>query len=106
MGDPAADEFDLGRRHLAIGLGRRHLLVGVMRQQTLQDLALLRLAGDDRGDAFVGLDRVIADVKPQAGLAVLRVLTVAVEAVLREDRPDVAVEADVLGGEARQRSEK
>ena len=64
LGDPAADEFDLGRRHLAIGLGRRHLLVGVMRQQPLQDLALLRLAGDDRGDAFVGLDRLIADVEP------------------------------------------
>ena len=82
LGDPAADEFDLRRRHLAVGFRRRHLLVGVMREQTFQHLALLRLARDDRDDAVVGLDRLIAYVEPQAGLAVLRVLAVAVEAVL------------------------
>ena len=71
-----------------------------MREQTFKHLALLRLARDDRDDAVVGLDRLIADVEPQACLAVLRVLAVTVEAVLREDRADVAVEADILGGEA------
>ena len=70
-----------------------------MREQTFQHLALLRLARDDRDDAVVGLDRLIADVEPQAGFTMLRILAVTVEAVLREDRPDVAVEADVLGGE-------
>ena len=70
-----------------------------MREQTFQHLALLRLARDDCDDTVVGLDRLIAHVEPQAGFTMLRVLTVAVEAVLREDRPDVAVEADVLGGE-------
>ena len=64
LGDPAADEFDLRRRDLSVGFRRRHLLVGVMREQTFQHLALLRLARDDRDDAVVGLDRLIADVEP------------------------------------------
>jgi len=33
-------------------------------------------------------------VEPQVGLPLLAVLTVAVEAVLRQDRPDVAVEVE------------
>ena len=53
-----------------------------MREQAFQHLALLRLAWDDRDDAVVGLDRLIAHVEPQAGFTVLRVLAVAVEAVL------------------------
>ena len=99
LGDPAADEFDLRRRDLAVGFGRRHLLVRIVREQSLEHLALFRFAGDDRRDAVVGLHGFIADVETEVRLTMLRVLAVAVEAVLRKDRPDVAVEADVFRGE-------
>jgi hypothetical protein len=47
----------------------------------------------------MGLHGFIADIETQVRLAMLRVLYVAVEAVLREDRSDVPVETDVFGCE-------
>ena len=102
LGDPASDEFDLRRGDLTVRFGRRHLVVRILRQQPLQHLALLGFAGHDRGDAVVGLHGLITDIETEVRLTMLRILSVTVEAVLREDRTDVAVETDVFRGEARQ----
>ena len=41
-------------------------------------------------------DRLLAQVQPQVGLAMARVGTVAEEAVVRQNRPHVAIELDLL----------
>ena len=106
LGDPAADEFDLRRRHLAVRFRRRHLVVRVMRQQALEDFALLWVSRHDCEAAVVFHQGFGADIQTELRLAVFRILAVAEETVLREDRTDVAVEAEVFGGKSRHQGEK
>ena len=63
------------------------------REDARDQLALVRLAGHDRP----GLDGVVALVEPQVGLAGGAVRAVAGEAVLGQDRPDVAVVFELVG---------
>ena len=95
LGDPAAEEFLLGRRQRLVRFLLRHDVFGVVREDAFDDLALFRLARDD-GDlaALAGLERFFAEIQAQAAFARLRVEAVAMEAGVRHDRTDVAVEAD------------
>ena len=95
LGDPATEEFLLGRRQRLVRFLLRHDVFGVVREDTFDDLALFRLARDD-GDlaALAGLERLFAEIQAQAAFARLRVEAVAMEAGVRHDRTDVAVEAD------------
>ena len=64
--------------------------MGVVRVDPRDEFARERVLRDDRA----GFDRGVPDVEPQLGLALVRVLPVAIEAVFREDRPDVAIEIE------------
>ena len=89
--DPAAQHRDLRGGQLLAALLWRHQQIGVVGLDPVDQLALIRLAGHDRGaSAFELGERAFLGVEPQPGLALVVVGTVAGEAIVREDRPDVA----------------
>lgn len=96
LGDPAAHQRDLLRRDVPIRFRRRHHVVAVVGLEAGDHLALIRLAGDDRRVPTEVARRFLRLIEAQFGLAVLRVLAVAVKAGLREDGADVAVELDLV----------
>ncbi len=69
--------------------------LGVVALDPKDQLALVRLAGHDRQAVALELGkRPFLRVEPQAGFTRLVVGTVAGEAVIGEDRPDIAREID------------
>ena len=94
FGDPTLEELLLFRSQLLVRFGRRHDLFRIGQEQPLHQFARRGVAGDEG----LLLQRVLPDVQAQLGLAVARVVAVAIEAVVREDRPDVAVEFDGFDG--------
>ena len=98
--DPSLHRLDLRRRQPLVRFRRRHQFVFMRTEHAQHDLAFLRLPRHDRGVSAqirVGRTRL---VQPQVRLARLRILAVTVEAVLGEDRPDVAVEVEPFFGRA------
>ena len=78
----------------------RHDLVGVVGEHPPHQFAPLRLAGHDGGLAGVGRPQGrVRIVQPQAALPLGRVRPVALEAVVRQDRPHLPVVVD--GGRGR-----
>ena len=69
---------------------RRHHVIGIGAVIRLTSSLSAGLPGDDRAH----LDGGFAAVEPQVGLAQSAIRTVAGEAILGQDRPDVAVVAD------------
>jgi hypothetical protein len=96
--DPAADQGDLGFREVLARLGGRHVIVLVRGGQTLEEIALVRFAGDNKGFAFGRLEGAVLGVDAVLGFALLVVGAVASEALLGEDGADVAGEIDRLFG--------
>ena len=94
FGDPLLERFFLGGGELLVGFRRRHHRVGIGRVGARDERALGRLAGDDG----IVLDGDFAFVEAEVGLAGGAVGAVAGEAVLREDRADVAVVLELVGG--------
>ena len=95
LGDPAAEEFLLRGREGFVCLLRRHRIFLV--EDAEDDFAFVRVSGYDGEGSFLGLaDCLFAHIEPQAGFAGFRIEAVAVEARVRQDRPDVAVEAHGL----------
>jgi hypothetical protein len=92
--DPAVEQLFLVFRKPPIGVRRRHQNVGIGRVDPFEDRARAGVARHDRA----GVDRRLTVVEPQIGLPLLAVLAVAIEAVFRQDRPDVAVELERLRG--------
>ncbi len=95
--DPAPQRRDLlGREPCATALRERHPSLLVRVEQAGDERALVRRTGHDghraRGERAL---RDLLAVEPQAGLAGGLVGTVAREAVLGQDRPHVAVVAEV-----------
>ena len=92
--NPAAERVDLGRRQARPLFGGRHAQVGVGREDAAHQFALVGPTGDHglRLGPLVG-------VEPEITLARFGVEAMALQAVFGEDRPDIAVEAD-LGREA------
>ena len=97
FGDPALEKIDLCGRKLFARLRRRHDFLGIARRDARHHLALLQVAGNNRVVAGLrGLERLVLHVQPQLALALVFVRPVAGEAVVREQRADVAVELDGL----------
>src|SRR5438034_10577497 len=91
--DPPLEDVDLsGTERLDAGVGRRHPLRLVVGGDPCDQFALARCAGDDRA---LG-DGTLADVETELRFPLARVGPVAAEAVVRQDRPDVAAEIDAL----------
>ena len=90
--DPAPDQFLLGFAECLVGGGGRHEVIGILGEEPFDDCALVGLAGDDGKLPGLGrLQRLVAPVETEVGFARGGVRTVAVEAVLREERTDVAI---------------
>ena len=96
--DPPLEQADLLSREPAnLGPRGRHHRVGIVRDDPGDKFALVNVLRNDRPHAAVefGGGRCWL-IKPQAGLAVTAVGPVAGKAVLRQDRPDVLVERELL----------
>ena len=94
--DPSLEGFDLSRGELLAGFRRRHQFVGILGRNALEELALAALARHDH--RILGSEGPLLEVEPQVGLARVRIRPMAGEAVLRQDRQDVAPEIDWLLG--------
>ena len=102
--DPRLQCLDLLRGERAGELRRRHAVARVVRRDALNEFALGRLAGHD--DRAVALLRAGIDIEAQVRLPLARVRAVARKAVVREDRPHVAVEVHLRRFGRRGRREK
>ena len=97
--DPALEHLFLFGGQL-LGCDRRgHELLGIMGVDPGEQLARFGIAGSDGA----GLDRRIATIQSQVGLAGGAIGPMAGETVLGQDRPDVAVvfQSRSIGGECR-----
>ncbi len=99
LGDPALDDRLLLVRQPLVRLRRRHDHVRIGAVDTGHDFAFVRLAGNNG----LVVHRLVADVQPQLRLSPVLVRPVAQEAVVREDRANIAVELQFFlgGGETR-----
>ena len=88
LGDPSLEEILLSGRQLLVGVWRRHQVVFVCRENPVDQGTGVRFAGDKR----LHRQRFLANVETQICLPMFGVGTVAVEAVVGKDRPDVAIE--------------
>ena len=85
----------------------RHEIVAVVGGDAVPQLALVGLARDDRNlAAFACPIRRVGLVQSQVTFAILRIGTVTGEAVLRQDRPDVAVEREFSGARRKTRQQE
>ena len=95
LGNPAGKDLDFRGLELSVVFGRRHFFVRVRGGDSPDQLALAGLAGRDNLAAVAVLENApIGDVEPQVGFACLGVGSVAVEASVRENRPDLSLEID------------
>ena len=79
---------------LLFALRRRHHLIRIVRRDPREQFALCRIARNDRADAVEFRQRTIGRVETPIALRAF-VRPVAGEAVVRKDRADVAIEADL-----------
>ena len=86
----------LGRERLVRSWWRHHL-VRIFRDDPLPDFAGGRIARLDGHGSIVCGQRSFRLVEPQFSLALLGVGAVAGEAVFRQDRADIAIEAELRG---------
>ncbi len=100
--DPPLQRLDLVRRKLLLGVGRRHAPSRIFCGNALIDFAVVEVAGDDpMTPAQVGR-RAFRRVEPQAAQPVFRIRPVALVTLVRQNRPNIAVELDFSGcGESR-----
>ena len=95
--NPSCEEHLLVRRERLVRCRGWHERVGILGSDPLHQFALVGLTGHDRPV----LERHLAVIEPQIGLARRAIGTVACEAVLGQYRPDVAVVADRIVGHDR-----
>ena len=95
--DPADEQLLLGGRERLLGLGRRHHLLGVVGEDPVEHHARVGVARH-KGAA---LDGLVTLVEPEVGLAAGTVGPVAGEAVLHQDRADIAVVGEFVGRRGR-----
>ena len=91
--DPFGENPFLISRERHLRVRRRHDEIGIGARDPGDDLAVERMAGHHcAGTAVEFGDRRLTHVEPQAGLAVSLVGSVALEAAIGEDRPDLVGE--------------
>ena len=92
MVDPLADEIDLLVRQSALGVGGRHALLLLLCADALIETAGRGISGNDDGMAGAVGEHAFLDVQAQARHPLFFVGAVAGEAIVGEDRADIAVE--------------
>ena len=101
-GDPFRENplFVVGERYLRVR--RRHHEVGIGAGDPGDEFAVVRVARHDRPGAAVEFPQgLVAEVEPQAGLAVALVGAMALEAAVGEDRTDLPGEVGSRRGSRR-----
>lgn len=96
--DPVFERELLFGFERAVGIGWRHQFRFIVGRDAAPEVALFRMAGDDWGDVVVLGVGGICLVEPKVGLPGFFIEAVALEAVFRKDRADVAVEVELLLG--------
>ena len=97
--DPSSQRFLLGGGQDLLRRGGRHLLVRIGGVDTGQQGRFRHLAGHHCDLSRLGRPQgVFGHIEPQAPLARLLVGTMAMEAGVRQDRANVAIESQRLGG--------
>jgi hypothetical protein len=95
FGDPLLEKPAVAFGKRILGLRRRHPLVGILGKDPPDQLTLVRPAWYDRSFARLGwFQCLVFDIQAQARFARSLVGTMALEAMAREDRPDLVVEID------------
>src|SRR5262249_21190798 len=94
--DPAAENSDLLSGEFLACVRGRHAVVGIGSGDALDQLAPGRLAGADGGTAVAVPESALASIEAQAGLAGLLIGAVTLEAVLRQNGADIAVEVHAI----------
>ena len=92
LGDPTFENFFLLSGEFLVRIGRRHQLVFIGAEDPFDQIAFIRLARHEG----VLLQSGLTHIEPQFRLAMAWVVAVAVETVVREDRPHITVELDLL----------
>ena len=98
LGDPVFENGSLVGREGFTQVARRHQRIGVVRFDPLDQGAQIGLAGED-GRSF----RFGFGIEAQVGLPILGIRSVALEAVVCEDRSDLLVEIDLRDGKGRKK---
>ena len=98
--DPASKQVFLRSAQRKIRVGRRHHFHWIRRKNARHHLAGSRIARHDRSRR----DRLVSMIQPKIRLTGVAVRTVALEAVLREYGPDVAVKPYRLAAQDRGRT--
>jgi hypothetical protein len=91
--DPAFQEIDLVSRQFLVGAGGRHLQIGISGEDPVDQFAGSRFSRHDRDLArFRGLCRGLFQIESQPRLSLVFIRAVALKTIVRQDRPDVAIE--------------
>ena len=98
--DPFPQRFDLLRRERFARIGRRHADVRVVASDPGDQLALVRLARGDHGFRAPQVACIRPDIKPQLGLPLTGIRPVALETIVRQNRPYVAREIELAARSA------
>ena len=97
LGDPVAQQFFILVGQWLAGFRRRHQVVLVAGGDAGEQLAPGRFAGNHRRVAVEIGHYSFACVEPETGLAMIGIRPVAGEAVVGEDRADIAVKLNLTG---------
>src|SRR5258707_15648653 len=92
--DPALERLLLRAGQRAVRLRRRHHLVLVRAENARDQIRARGVAGLHDRHAVLRAIHTLLAIEPQLGLALVRILAVAVVAILREDRLHIAAEIE------------
>ena len=98
LNDPVDEQLFFLFREMLAGFFGGHLCELVVCQDSFDERALRRIAGNDGCALVSDRQRAFSDIQPQVGLPLALVGTVTEKAFVREDRPDVPVEFDTVFG--------
>lgn len=100
LGDPAFDEIDfLGLERFA-AIGGRHFFHRIGRRDSMNELAFVGLAWDERAWLALFAMEAFERVETEIGLPFVAIGAVTEEAIVAEDRADIAIENNRLIGRA------
>jgi hypothetical protein len=95
--DPATQNINLCRRQDFSGLCGRHVQVCIGRGDSFQQFAVIRVVGHNRSRPGLGwFHRGAALIQTQPGGSMSIIRTVTLKTVLRQDRPDIAIELNII----------
>ena len=93
--DPATNQLHLVLVEFLAGIRWRHLQIGIFRADSLEQLAAGAIPRFHRRQVSIR-KHALLQVQPQVRLASLFIGAMALVAVVRQDRPDLPVETDLL----------